>query len=194
MEVSVVIPSNRDRVITTDSVPDYVEDVQIRRDDGLNRARNTGIENAVHQTVVILDDDLQFDAKWFERLVEQVVRTSGTVFAARGTGILPTLTWPEGFTPGMGRVMAFDRTIWRATGGFPVPCSHGGDTDFLMSAYEAGFRVEGIDHEWSHLDDDVDVYGFFGNVKWLWFLARRHPRLVLPRLPQLTSQKIRGAR
>jgi glycosyltransferase involved in cell wall biosynthesis len=191
LDVSVVVPSAREEVLTTDSVPPEVEDVQVRRDEGLNRARNAGVENAAHDLVVILDDDLVFSEDWFRGLVGRVRDNPDAVFTARGTGILPKLSWPPGFEPGMGRVMAFHRHVWQDAS-FPEPCSHGGDTDFFMSAYENGYTVTGIDHEWDHLDDEEDRYTVSDNLEWLWFLTRRHAGLVVPRLPSLVLTKVTG--
>ncbi|PSQ16660.1 hypothetical protein BRD00_10390 [Halobacteriales archaeon QS_8_69_26] len=191
MTVSVVVPSAREQVLTPDSLPSAV-DRQIRRDEGLNRARNAGVADAAHDSIVILDDDLEFSEEWFRGLCDRLERHPDTVFTARGTGVLPRLSWPSGFEPGMGRVMAFHRDVWRDVGGFPEPCSHGGDTDFLMSAYENGYTVTGIDHEWQHLDDEEDVYSLSDNLGWLWFLTRRHTRLVAPRLPSLLVTKLGG--
>lgn len=191
MEVSVVIPSNRPEVQTVASLPQEIEDVQVRRDNGLNRARNAGVEEAAYETIVIADDDLVFDADWFRgRVKRSAVNT--TVYAAAGTGILPTVRWPDRFEPGMGRMMIFSIAAWRAAGGFPESCSHGGDTDFLMSAYEQGYGVEAFPHEWEHRDDDVDDYSLDEHLSWLWFLFRRHPRLVGPRVPALASRKVIG--
>ncbi len=190
MNVSVVIPSNREEVLTTESLPASVDDVQVRRDPGLNRARNAGVADAAHESVVILDDDLAFEASWFRDLVEAI--SEATVQTAAATGILPRVTWPRRFEPGMGRVLAFPKRAWRDVGGFPEPCSHGGDTDFLMAAWEAGYEIVPLEHEWDHRDDDVDAYGLRDNLEWLWFLLRRHPRLVGPRLPAIAYRKVVG--
>jgi glycosyltransferase involved in cell wall biosynthesis len=191
MTVTVVVPTARQSVLTVDSLPDDVP-VEIRRDEGLNRARNAGVEAAETGAVIIMDDDLAFEEDWFRSFVRRVEENPDVVFAARGTGILPEVRWPTGFEPGLGRVMGFHREAWRATGGFPVPCAHGGDTDFLISAYEHGYDVVAIDHEWDHRDDEEDVYSLADNLAWLWFLLRRNPRLVGPRLPALLATKLGG--
>ncbi len=190
--VSVVVPTAREATPTLDALPDDGGiDLQVRRDEGLNRARNAGVEAATHDAIVLLDDDLVFSQEWFDDLARQVCATPNTVYTARGTGILPEVRWPDGFAPGMGRVMGFHRATWEAANGFPEPCAHGGDTDFLMSAYESGRDVVGIHHDWTHRDDEVDRYSLTDNVRWLVFLLRRHPRLVAPRLPALLATKLR---
>lgn len=191
MTVSVVVPSAREHVLTVESIPDREDvEVQIRRDDGLNHARNEGVRAATHDAIVILDDDLVFDPEWFDELCRKVHDRPDTLWTALGTGILPTVSWPEGFTPGMGRVMGFRRQLWDDAGGFPVPCSHGGDTDFMLSAFEAGYDVRPLAHEWEHRDDEIDTYDLLDNVRWLWFLLKRHPKLVGPRLPSLLLKKL----
>lgn len=190
--VSVVVPTARESTPTLDSVPaDDGVDLNIRRDEGLNRARNAGVRAAEHDAVLLLDDDLVFSEEWFDDLARRVRAAPSTVFTARGTGILPMVEWPEGFTPGMGRVMGFHRDTWHAAGGFPVPCAHGGDTDFLMSVYETGRSVVALAHDWDHRDDEVDTYDLLDNLQWLTFLLRRHPRLIAPRLPALLVTKVR---
>jgi glycosyltransferase involved in cell wall biosynthesis len=188
--VSVVVPTARESTPTLDAVADDGGvDLHVRRDEGLNRARNAGVREATHDAVVLLDDDLAFSQEWFDDLARRVRANGDTVYTARGTGILPEVDWPDGFTPGMGRVMGFQRATWQAAGGFPAPCAHGGDTDFLLSAHESGRDVVGIDHDWEHRDDEVDQYSLRDNLRWLWFLLRRHPRLVAPRLPALLATK-----
>lgn len=190
MNVSVVVPSNRDHVETTKHIPEEIDDVQVVRENGLNRARNAGVRNAKHSVVALLDDDLAFDADWIPQQVERL-GVDGDVLTARGTGILPKVDWPDGFEPGMGRAIFFTKEVWKRAGGFPTPCSHGGDTVFLMRAYRAGYDVVGIDHEFDHLDDDVDTYDTTDNVKWLWRIFKSNPRLVGPRVPDILREAIR---
>lgn len=189
--VSVVVPTIRDSAPTLECVPDDGGvDVVVRRDEGLNRARNQGVRAAEEDAILLLDDDLVFSEEWFDGLARLVRARPRSVFTAHGTGILPQLQWPEGFTPGMGRVMGFNRETWRDIGGFPTPCDHGGDTDFLMSAYEADRRIVSLEHEWEHRDDEIDQYTFWNNIDWLWFLLRRHPALLIPRIPGLVRVKL----
>lgn len=191
MNVSVVIPTkDKTDVLTTSSLPDAVDDIVISTVAGPSRARNDGIRQAEHDYIVVMDDDLRFEASWFEGLVERLAANTGCVYAARGTGILAELSWPSGFEPGITRVMAFHRQVWEDVGGFDSPeripedPDYGSDTDFLMSAYERGYTVEGIEHEWVH-EDETDSYTTLQNLSWLAWLTSRHARLVGPQIPQL---------
>jgi len=198
MDVSVVIPSGTtEDLLTVESLPDDVDEVVVSTVDGPSRARNDGIERATNDLLVLLDDDLRFEESWFHDLVERTRRAPDVVFAAEGTGLLEAVSWPEGFASGMTRVMTMHRHVWADVGGFRRPGQvasdpdYGSDTDFLMSAYELGYEVRGLAHEWEH-HDEPDEYTLLQNARWLLWLARRHPRLVGPRLPALLYRKLTG--
>lgn len=191
MEVSVVVPTKRrEDALSTESIPDAVDEVVVATEPGPSRARNAGIERARNDVIILLDDDLRFDSSWFEAFVEDVTANPQRVYAARGDGLLTTVSWPTGFEPGMTRVMGFHRKVWSDVGGFRQPeyieddPDYGSDTDFLMSAYERGYTVEAIDHEWTH-EDQVDNYSTAQNAQWLFWLFVNHPKLIAPRLPFL---------
>jgi hypothetical protein len=60
----------------------------------------------------------------------------------------------------------------------------------MMSAFEAGYEVRPLEHEWDHHDDDIDIYDSVDNLRWLWFLLKRHPKLVGSRLPSIILEKV----
>lgn len=197
MEVSVVIPSLSASPLSADSLPPEVDDVVVASEPGPSVARNAGIERARYDTLVLLDDDVVFEASWFRSLVERVESHPDRVYAARGDGLLTTVDWPAGFVPGMSRVMGFHRRAWEDVGGFEQPDQiphdpdYGSDTDFLMAVYEAGYTVEGLAHEWDH-EDEPDTYSARQHLLWLLWLAWHHPRLVGPRVPTLILNGLRG--
>ena len=191
MRATVVVPTIRETSPTLDclselSMPD-VEIAEQRDPRSLNHARNAGVAEASSDHIVILDDDLSFTGEWLEARIEQAERSaaSRTIWGARGTGILDRLDWSgTGFTPILGRVMVFDRAVWRAVGGFPAELHHGGDTVFALRAARAGWTVEPLAHDFEH-HDTVDEYSLADNARWLWTLARHEPRLLVPRLPTI---------
>lgn len=198
MKVSVIIPTKRrDDSLSTASIPDNVDEVILATEPGPSRARNAGIERAGNDVIVLLDDDLRFGDEWFEEFVEQVQSNPDCVYAARGDGLLASVDWPTGFEPGMTRVMGFYRHVWADVGGFrqpdyiPEDPDYGSDTDFLMSAYEEGYVVKAIDHQWEH-EDEVDHYTTYQNAQWLCWLLAHHPRLVAPRTPRLVLNGLVG--
>ncbi len=65
--ISFVIPTNREKVYTMDSILDDCP-VFIEREGNLNQARNKGIRKAMTEIVIVCDDDIKF-SKDFLNLV-----------------------------------------------------------------------------------------------------------------------------
>jgi glycosyltransferase involved in cell wall biosynthesis len=139
-DVSVVIPSIKADVRTLESVPAGVE-TQVVRKGTLNEARNIGVRAAAHDRVVILDDDVAFDERFFWDLADRI--EPGTLVGHPD--------WDYGLVAG--RVMAFHRDDWDRLGGFDEFLrSHMGDTEFALKFVSDGCGVEridsdGVDHE-----------------------------------------------
>lgn len=128
-DVSVVIPSIKDEVLTLESVPEGVP-VSVEREGSLNEARNRGVRNADTDIVAILDDDIAFSEELFDALVESVEEDT----------LLGVADWEFGLVAG--RVMIFHKSLWRNIGGFDERLrSHNGDTDFALRAHDAGYQV-----------------------------------------------------
>lgn len=131
-DVSVVIPSIKEDVLTLKSVPDTVP-VSVEREGSLNEARNRGVRNADHEIVAILDDDIAFTADLFFGLVEMVEEDV----------LLGVADWEFGLVAG--RVMMFHKSLWEDVGGFDERLqSHNGDTDFSLKAHDAGYEIKTV--------------------------------------------------
>lgn len=126
-DVSVVIPSINDEILTLESVPDDVP-VSVEREGTLNEARNRGVRNAETDIVAIMDDDISFSEDLFYALVDEVDEQT----------FVGVADWEFGLIAG--RVMIFDKDIWRRVGGFDERLrSHNGDTDFSLKVHDAGY-------------------------------------------------------
>lgn len=133
VDVSVVIPSIKDEVLTLESVPEGV-DTRVVREGSLNEARNRGVRRAEHERILILDDDIAFCEEFFWGLADRI---------ERGT-LIGYPDWDYGLVAG--RVMAFHRVDWDRFGGFDEFLqSHMGDTEFSLKFYYRGDSVEQID-------------------------------------------------
>jgi hypothetical protein len=120
MNISVVIPTINDDVLTLDSIPDGVN-VNVVREGTLNEARNLGVQRAEHNQVVVMDDDLKFDESFLHNLETMIQRDR----------LVGLEDWDLGLVAG--RVMAFHRDTWDEIGGFDERLrSHMGDTDFSL--------------------------------------------------------------
>jgi hypothetical protein len=161
---TVVVPTNRERNFTTESLPEWL-DVVVATDDGLNVARNAGIEAADGEWIVLVDDDVTFPTRLTATLVDSMHR-----------GHLVGLEdfWPMRYV--IGRYMVFHRSLWRAVGGFDDDRRHGGDTDFAIRCEKAGARVLRLPRRLIPHHDSTSEFSTAAHAEWLWYLLRRHPR------------------
>lgn len=178
--VSIVIPTIREENITTDTVPPEVE-VIIRRDEGLNVARNAGVEAANNDWIVIADDDIEFPT---ETVAETITGIDHQTLA--GLADFPPLRWV------IGRLMIFHRDLWREVGGFDESRPHGGDTDFAIRVERRGGRVVQLEREAvPHYDEDTgESMDTYGHLEWMFYLIQRHPRQFGPVAVRLIARKI----
>jgi GT2 family glycosyltransferase len=124
MNLSVVIPTINEEVLTLDSTPNGV-DVNVVREGTLNEARNQGVRQATHDKIVIMDDDISFDEYFLHFLEDAIDRDR----------LVGLEDWDLGLVAG--RVMAFYRETWKEIGGFDERLqSHMGDTDFALNFTE----------------------------------------------------------
>ncbi|MFB6177328.1 MAG: glycosyltransferase family 2 protein, partial [Halobaculum sp.] len=131
-DVSVVVPTINEQVLTRESVPDGVP-VIVARGGTLNQARNRGVERAETERVIVLDDDVRFSQEFFWSVVDRIAPDRLVGMADWNYGLIA------------GRLMAFTKSLWRSVGGFDERLrSHMGDTDFAISAAERGYDIERI--------------------------------------------------
>lgn len=178
--VSIVIPTARQRIVTTNTVPPEAE-VLVRRDSGLNVARNVGVETAENDWIVIADDDIDFPT---ETVADTIASMDNRTLA--GLADFPPLRWI------IGRLMIFHRDLWCKVGGFDESRPHGGDTDFAIRVERHGGRVVQLDREAvPHYDEDTgEGMSTHGHIEWMCYLIRRHPRQFGPVAARLVGRKV----
>lgn len=178
--VSIVVPTAREEIHTIDTVPSEAELI-VRRDDGLNVARNAGVEAATNDWIVIADDDIDFPT-------ETVAQTIGQIDERTLAGLadFPPLRWI------IGRLMIFHKDLWRTVGGFDEARHHGGDTDFAVRVEKAGGTVLQLDREAvPHYDEDTgEGMTALEHLEWLAYLTRRHPTTFGPVAARIGSRKV----
>jgi GT2 family glycosyltransferase len=177
--VSIVVPTAREQIHTTDTVPPEAE-VLVRRDEGLNVARNAGVEVAENDWIVIADDDIDFPTETVARTVEGMDDRT-----LAGLADFPPLRWI------IGRLMIFHRDLWRSVGGFDETRHHGGDTDFAIRVEKAGGTVVQLDRESvPHYDEDTgEGMTAAEHLEWLAYLTRRHPLVFGPVAAKIVARK-----
>jgi glycosyltransferase involved in cell wall biosynthesis len=161
---TVVIPTNREENYTRESIPEWL-DVVVATDEGLNVARNRGIERASGEWIVLADDDITFPTKLTAALVDSMHE-----------GHLVGLEdfWPMRYV--IGRFIIFHRSLWEHVEGFDESRPHGGDTDFAIRCEKAGARVLRLPRRLIPHHDATSEFSKLQHLEWLTYLFRRHPR------------------
>lgn len=173
-DVSVVIPSIKDDVLTLESVPEDVP-VSVEREGSLNEARNRGVRNADTDIVAILDDDIAFSEELFYALVDEVDEDV----------LLGVADWEFGLVAG--RVMIFHKSLWRDVGGFDERLrSHNGDTDFSLRAHDARYTIETVPRDLFHHEDHERSITTWDRAWRLAYLCGKHMRYA----PYLLSSTV----
>lgn len=169
-DVSIVVPTIRNGGVTFETVPEAAELI-VRRDDGLNVARNAGVRAASNDWIVIADDDIEFPAE----KVADVIQTSDKRTLS-GLADFPPLRWV------IGRLMIFHRALWEEVGGFDETRPHGGDTDFAIRVEKVGGTIIRLDREAvPHHDTDTGItMSMSAHLEWVAYLTRRHPVVFGP--------------
>ena len=173
-DVSVVIPSIKDEILTLESIPEGIP-VSVEREGSLNEARNRGVRNADTDIVAILDDDIAFSNDLFYALTNEVNEYT----------LVGVADWEFGLIAG--RVMMFHKDLWRDIGGFDERLqSHNGDTDFSLKAHDAGHDLYRVPRNlFHHKNHDRSI------TKWdrawrLAYLCGKHPKYA----PHLLSNTL----
>lgn len=162
--VSVVIPSIKDDILTLESVPDDVP-VSVEREGSLNEARNRGVQNVDTDIIAILDDDIAFSEGLFNAMVDSVNENV----------LLGVDDWEFGLVAG--RVMIFHKSLWEDVGRFDERLqSHNGDTDFSLRAFDAGYSVETVPRELFYHEDHERSITTWDRAWRLAYLCGKHPK------------------
>lgn len=168
-DITVVIPSAKDRVRTTDSIPSRVP-VRVEREGSLNEARNRGVRHASTDVVAVMDDDIAFPHEMIQDLQQRATPDT----------LLGLADWDYGWIAG--RVMVFHRDLWETVGGFDERLqSHMADTEFAISALRHGYQLERIPRELFHHEPHERSITAWDHAWRGLYLAAKHPRYA-PRL------------
>ncbi|MFB6176443.1 MAG: glycosyltransferase family 2 protein [Halobaculum sp.] len=176
--VSVVIPTARSQRYTVESLPEWIDPV-IADEEGLNVARNSGIERASGEWIVLVDDDVTFPTRLTAWLLD-------AMHPMHVVGLEDY--WPMDGV--LGRYMLFHRSLWQRVGGFDESRPHGGDTDFVVRCRKAGASVSRLPRRIVPHHDAPGEFTTQEHAEWLWYLCRRHPRTMVPKALKLVGRKL----
>lgn len=165
--VTVVIPTISEEVITKQSIPDSVEIIVVR-EGTLNEARNSGVEAVETDKVLLLDDDVRFSEDFFWDVVERISPDK----------LLGMEDWNYDLVAG--RLMGFHKLTWEDVGGFDERLrSHMGDTDFAIACHKRGYEIEQIPPSKIHHEGPPGAIERTDAWDHAWrglYLAAKHPR------------------
>ena len=175
-DISFVIPSNREEIHTTTSIPKECE-IIIPRSSPLGRARNEGIEKATKEWIILCDDDIQF-SEYFLTFVRELL-----------TGKTKGIVGLEAYYPSpfiIGRLMAFSKKTWVDIGMFDIK-SHGDETEWCMRAVENNYEIVRLSRScvYHYPHKKIKPKSEFGN---LLYLLRKHPKFPLYVLRLITTK------
>ena len=176
--VSVVIPTARERNFTVESLPDWIDPI-IATEEGLNVARNRGIERADGEWIVLVDDDVTFPTQLTAWLIDSMhpLHLAGLEDYWPMDGVL-------------GRFMIFHKSLWKRVGGFDESRPHGGDTDFVVRCRNTGASVVRLPRRLIPHHDAAGEFTTVEHIEWLSYLVRRHPRQMVPKAAKLLLRKL----
>ena len=168
-EVTVVIPTISDEVLTEESIPNSVP-VVVVREGTLNEARNIGVEAAETEKILLLDDDVRFSESFFWELVDQI----------ESEKLIGMADWNYGLVAG--RLMGFTKSTWREVNGFDERLrSHMGDTDFAIAFHKRGYEIERVPQSEIHHEGPPGAIERTNAWDHAWrgvYLATKHPRYM----------------
>lgn len=168
-EVTVVIPTISETVLTKESIPQEVPMVVVR-EGTLNEARNIGVETANTEKVLLLDDDVRFSETFFWNVVDRIEPKK----------LVGMEDWNYGLVAG--RLMGFTKETWRTVGGFDERLrSHMGDTDFAIGCHKLGCDIEHISKSKIHHQGPPGALERTDAADHAWrgiYLAAKHPTYV----------------
>ncbi|WP_158854446.1 glycosyltransferase family 2 protein [Halorhabdus sp. CUG00001] len=166
-DVTVIIPTISETVLTKDSIPDEVE-VIIVREGTLNEARNIGVKAAETEKILLLDDDVRFSESFFWDVIDRIEPQK----------LVGMKDWNYDLVAG--RLMGFTTGTWVAVGGFDERLrSHMGDTDFAIACDKRGFTIDRIPQSEIYHEGEPGALERTNAWDHAWrglYLASKHPR------------------
>lgn len=181
-KLTFVIPTIRDNVRTTDSIPPGCE-VRLEGEGYENEARNRGILCARAAYIALCDDDIRFTREFLNRCLALV--QPGVII---GLEDYYPLRWL------ISRFMMFTKSDWQKIGGFDESVRHGAETDFCIRAEKLGIKVVRLPrNSVEHVKHERPDY-HKTHVRWLWYLWHRHPKQMTIPAFKLVFGKLTGIR
>jgi len=180
--ITFVIPTIKDSVRTTDSIPVGCP-VMLEREGNENEARNRGVRKAETKYIALCDDDIQFTHEFLDKCVSLL--DHGVII---GLEDYYPLRWL------ISRFMMFTKSDWQRIGDFDESVRHGAETDFCIRAEKMGFKIVRLPRQSvQHFRHERPAY-HENHWQWLWYLWCRHPKQMTIPAFKLAFRKLTGVK
>lgn len=163
-DITFVVPTNKDCVVTLESIPSECCTI-VREDATQGRARNEGVKESKTEWIAFADDDIRFTPVFLDFVLQLADKES--IVGLQGYAPSPWL---------ISRFMFFHRSAFKTIG--PLrEVRHGEETEWLIRAREAGYKLRGLPRESVYHYPHVKTMNKneFRNLAWLIWL---HPGIV----------------
>lgn len=164
-DITFVIPTAKNVVQTTDSIPKECK-IIIRKDYTQGKARNEGVYLSKTDWIAFADDDIKFNKVFLDFVMQLADKTC--------------IVGLQGYAPSLwliSRFMFFHRSVFETIGPLKE-VRHGEETEWLMRAQKAGYKLKGLprDSVYHYPHDKATNKNEFKNLAWLLCL---HPELIV---------------
>jgi len=177
-DITFVIPSLNKIVETVDSIPCGCKYI-IRDDESTGKARNEGMRRVETEWIVLADDDIKFNYIFFDFIKQ--LSDKNSIIGLQGYAPSPWL---------ISRFMLFHRSVYDTIGGMKER-NHGEETEWLIRAQKAGFKLIALPRESVyHYPHTKANKNEFKNLLWLLWL---HPDLIIKPFKVVINKMIKSS-
>jgi len=163
-DITFVIPTAKDEVKTLESIPAECK-IIVRRDDSQGKARNAGVYESKTDWIAFADDDIKFTSTFLDFVLQLAEKNK--IIGLQGYAPSPWL---------ISRFMFFHRSVFETIGPLKE-VRHGEETEWLIRAGKAGYKLIGLPREsvYHYPHSKATNKNEFKNLFWLLWL---HPDLI----------------
>jgi len=164
-DITFVIPTNRSFIRTESSVPKE-SNILIQREVTRGEARNAGAKLAKTEYIAFCDDDIEFSKLFLDYAISLI--DDRTIIGLQAY-------YPSPFL--ISRFMLFKKSIFDDVGEL-FPWQHGEETEWLIRAWEKGYKLVGVPRESVyHKEHTISMYK--NDYLILLRIIRLHPHFLI---------------
>jgi glycosyltransferase involved in cell wall biosynthesis len=159
-DISVIIPTIKDQVITLDSIPEGVECTMVKTGN-VSEARNLGARESNGDVLVFCDDDIRFDWSELEKVIANLKEDEVAGIKGHSLGMLKS------------RIIIMGKKTFREVNGFDEDMTWMEDTDICLKLEKEGYKFIQLPHSFVEHDPHEKRQGMWGGSAHL-YLMKKH--------------------